>query len=239
MRVLVTRPQPGAARTAERLGRAGFEPVLLPLTEIRHLPLHAADWPARPDAVAVTSANALRALTPDIVNRLADIPIYCVGRATAAAARRIGFRHVREGSGDATGLAGRLVGDLAAGGSALYLCGRVRTPDFEQRTKSAGLSVTSVEAYDTVAAALSREVVEQAFAAGPIDAILLHSAETARRIPELFAELPQARLSPHLRLICMSQRIASALGRNLPGKISVAHEPSEEALLAELAAQAG
>lgn len=238
MRVLVTRPQPGAARTAERLGRAGFEPVLLPLTEIRNLPIHAGDWPARFDAVAVTSANALRALTPDVVERLADSPIYCVGRATAATARRIGFLHALEGSGDATGLASRLVGELAAGCSVLYLCGRVRTPDFEQRTKSAGLSVTSVEAYDTVAAVLSPEAVAQAFAV-PVDAILLHSAETARRLSEMLADLPQARLSPHLRVICMSPRIASVLGRNLPGQISVAGEPSEEALLAELVQPAG
>ncbi|RVD11473.1 uroporphyrinogen-III synthase, partial [Mesorhizobium sp. M7A.F.Ca.ET.027.02.1.1] len=38
LRVLVTRPEPGASRTAHRLEEAGFQPVLLPLTETKALP---------------------------------------------------------------------------------------------------------------------------------------------------------------------------------------------------------
>ncbi len=45
-RVLVTRPEPGATRSAKKLGAMGFEPILLPLTEIRPLPV-AADEPFR------------------------------------------------------------------------------------------------------------------------------------------------------------------------------------------------
>ncbi|TJX45058.1 MAG: uroporphyrinogen-III synthase, partial [Mesorhizobium sp.] len=33
LRVLVTRPEPGASRTARKLEEMGFEPLLLPLTE--------------------------------------------------------------------------------------------------------------------------------------------------------------------------------------------------------------
>ena len=33
-RVLVTRPEPGASRTAARLEADGFAPIVLPLTEI-------------------------------------------------------------------------------------------------------------------------------------------------------------------------------------------------------------
>ncbi|MGB5801993.1 MAG: hypothetical protein WBG88_17980, partial [Mesorhizobium sp.] len=38
-RVLVTRPEPGAAGTAKRLAALGFEPVLLPLTQTVALPV--------------------------------------------------------------------------------------------------------------------------------------------------------------------------------------------------------
>ena len=37
LRVLVTRPEPGAGRTAARLQAAGFEPIVLPLSEIVRL----------------------------------------------------------------------------------------------------------------------------------------------------------------------------------------------------------
>ena len=61
LRVLVTRPQPGADRTAARLQEAGFEPIVLPLSEIVAV---APALPASlPGAVAISSANAVRLLT--------------------------------------------------------------------------------------------------------------------------------------------------------------------------------
>ncbi|TIX52492.1 MAG: uroporphyrinogen-III synthase, partial [Mesorhizobium sp.] len=41
VRVLVTRPEPGASRTAQRLLDQGFQPILLPLTETVALPVDA------------------------------------------------------------------------------------------------------------------------------------------------------------------------------------------------------
>ncbi|RWD19075.1 MAG: uroporphyrinogen-III synthase, partial [Mesorhizobium sp.] len=50
LRVLVTRPEPGASRTAQRLEEMGFQPILLPLTETVALPAKATE--ARKDAMA-------------------------------------------------------------------------------------------------------------------------------------------------------------------------------------------
>ncbi|TIT17702.1 MAG: uroporphyrinogen-III synthase, partial [Mesorhizobium sp.] len=58
LRVLVTRPEPGASRTARRLADAGFQPILLPLTETVAL---AVDAGAVADAAAaITSFGAWR-----------------------------------------------------------------------------------------------------------------------------------------------------------------------------------
>ncbi|MGB3901482.1 MAG: uroporphyrinogen-III synthase [Mesorhizobium sp.] len=56
-RVLVTRPEPGAARTAKRLAALGFEPVLLPLT-------HTIALPVAVDCVVLPGAGRPPPLTP-------------------------------------------------------------------------------------------------------------------------------------------------------------------------------
>ena len=57
MRVLVTRPEPGASRTAARLSALGHEAVVVPLFAARRL---AWEMPEAFGAVAFTSANGVR-----------------------------------------------------------------------------------------------------------------------------------------------------------------------------------
>src|SRR5262245_6534472 len=103
-RVLVTRPEPGASHTARRLAGAGFEPVILPLTEIRPLPFHRIAGVGAADAIAVTSANAIRHAPQDLISALRQKPLFAVGGETARAAKNAGFADVFEGPGDSAGL---------------------------------------------------------------------------------------------------------------------------------------
>ncbi|TIW85650.1 MAG: uroporphyrinogen-III synthase, partial [Mesorhizobium sp.] len=75
VRVLVTRPQPGASRSAHRLEEIGFQPILLPLTETAALPVAAGLVPDDSVAVAITSANAVRHAPKEIIAPLA--PSFC------------------------------------------------------------------------------------------------------------------------------------------------------------------
>lgn len=233
MRVLVTRPEPGTAATAARLAAMGHEPVQLPLTQVCPLPIAADAIPAEPDAIALTSANALRHLPQDIARRLAAVPLFAVGKATAAAARRLGFVRVEEGGGNAAALAACLAAARGPGSSILYLCGRVRLPDFERRLAEAGMAVAHIETYDTLPVAREPEALEAAIGARPIDAILLHSAASAEVLSPLLTLLAP-RLSPGVVFACLSVRVAAALGRNPGGKVRVAAEPTETALFSEL-----
>ncbi|WP_298213574.1 uroporphyrinogen-III synthase, partial [Acidocella sp.] len=80
MRLLVTRPEPGASATARRLAALGHSPVLLPCLAITPLPARLSE---RPAALIVTSGQAVPALPA----RLAGVPVYAVGDATAARLR--------------------------------------------------------------------------------------------------------------------------------------------------------
>src|SRR5687767_7485784 len=96
-RVLVTRPEPGASETAQRLEALDFMPLKLPLHEIKPLSVNAAVIPTRVAAVAVTSANAIRHAPGELLERLLSVPCFAVGEATATTARAARFSNVTEG----------------------------------------------------------------------------------------------------------------------------------------------
>ena len=110
MRVLVTRPEPSATRTAEKLRLMGHDPVVLPLARAVHDLTATKDALTSPHAaVTVTSAEAIRALeelgTEAIAPYREDL-FFAVGPASADAARRLGLRQVVAGDGRWCGLGG-------------------------------------------------------------------------------------------------------------------------------------
>lgn len=232
-RVLVTRPEPGASRTARRLQDSDFQPILLPLTETAALPADAGRVPADAVAVAVTSANAMRHAPRDIVAALAALPCHAVGKRTAEASRKAGFLSVSEGQGHAEALADGLAGEFP-GKTIVYLCGRVRFPAFEQRLREAGVQVHAVETYDTLAITYPDEAVLARLSGQPADAALLYSAKAAAALRVLTRRPALQGLFEKTRLFALSARIAAAFGDTDGDRIHIAARPDEDALLALL-----
>jgi uroporphyrinogen-III synthase len=230
MRVLVTRPQPGASRTVRRLQELGFEPILLPLTETVTLPVDANAAGDNAAAVAITSANALRHAPGDLIATLAALPCHAVGHRTAEAARATGFLSVSEGPGDAEKLAEAIVAGLS-GKAIVYLTGRVRFPAFEARLRQAGVEVRAIETYDTVSLNYSDDEIRARLAGDMVDAVLLYSAKAAAALRTLVNRPESGDLLGKARVFALSERIASAFGDAAGKKIRVAREPQEEALL--------
>ena len=232
-RVLVTRPEPGAAATARRLEACGFVPLLLPLSRIEALPVEASGIPADVAAVAVTSANALRHLPGDVAAALADRPCFCVGDATAEAARSAGFSRVVTGPGDAGTLAATIA-QAGISGPLLYLAGRLRRPDLEDSLVAAGIAVTALDVYDTLPLRHPIATVAALFGGRPVEAALVYSSVAAEALAELTAEPTLAEHFERTRFFCMSKRIAGVLGSAGRHAISCAAEPTEDALIALL-----
>lgn len=228
MRVLVTRPEPGASRTARRLEALGYEPIVLPLSETRPVAVDLAMLPESPAAVALTSANAVRHAPRDVLRRLAALPCSVVGAATAEAAQTAGFTDIREGPGDADGLARILIAERLSG-LVVYLCGRLRRPDFETTLVDSGIKIHAIETYDTVA--LEPEHLPAAI--GPGDAALLYSAVAAEAFAVLAARQEGVGLR-RLPLLCLSERIARPLRPRFDDNIAVAAKPDEASLLSLL-----
>jgi uroporphyrinogen-III synthase len=230
LRVLVTRPEPGASRTARWLQDMGFQPVLLPLTETAALPAGAGLIPGDAVAVAVTSANAVRHAPKAVIAALAALPCHAVGARTAEAARKMGFLSVIEGSGDAEALADSIASAFP-GKAIVYLCGCVRFPVFEQRLEAAGVRVRVVETYDTLPVRYSDETIRALLSGQPADAVLLYSAKAAAAMQVLIKRPALQDVFEKTRFFALSGRIAAAFDDSAGKAIRIAARPDEEALL--------
>ena len=116
--LVILRPEPGASATIKLAAAAGIDAVAIPLFAI--VPV---DWVAPTasefDALLLTSANAVRRGEAQL-DRLRSLPTYCVGEATAAAAREMGFAVAATGAKDAAAL----VEHVPQGLRLLHLAGR-------------------------------------------------------------------------------------------------------------------
>ena len=84
-RVLLTRPEPAASRTARDLIRRGYQPVVAPMMRMRAIGLAALPEVPEGAAVAVTSARAIEAVAGSPGwERLRGLPVFAVGGATGA-----------------------------------------------------------------------------------------------------------------------------------------------------------
>src|SRR5215831_10658881 len=101
-RIWITRAQPGADATAERVRALGHEAIVAPLLAVK--PLNDVDVDLRGvAALAFTSANGVRAFADLSGER--SLRVFAVGAATAQAARAAGFKLVLSADGDVDALA--------------------------------------------------------------------------------------------------------------------------------------
>ncbi len=225
MRVLVTRPQPGAARTAARLAGLGHEPVVAPLLVIE--PGGEAPPGEAFDAVLVTSAQAVPFL--DALPR--DRPAFAVGARTAQALREAGFTRVTTGPGDAAGLARLIAGAMPPGAALLHPAGRDRKAEPGASLAAAGFRVLAWTAYRAGAVPRLPEAARGALDAHAIDAVLHFSRRTAElllRLADAEGCGPPLARAAHL---CLSEDVAAPL--HAAGlQATVAERPDEAALFA-------
>lgn len=230
MRVLVTRPEPGAGQTASRLAAMGHEPVILPLSRIRRLDV-ATDTEAQEfDAVAASSANALRHAPAPLLLRLRSKPCHVVGRATAESARASGLAVgiVAEGAAE---LARELGEVLDPGARIAYFCGRVRLADFESTTRGAGLQAIPIETYDTNEVSYTTDKVLDCLARRPVDAVLLLSLHAANAFLKLSTDSVLDKYIGKAKIYCISRRVAAAFDGRWEQPLLTAGTPTEAALL--------
>ncbi len=224
--VLVTRPEPGASRTARQLCAAGLVPIVAPFlltTMLRvRLPME------QPQAIVAASGNAAEALPPD----LRHLPLLAVGDATAQRAREAGFADVRSANGDAADLARLASARLdPAAGPVMLATGRGQGAALARDLRRQGFRVHRRAVYSADPVAEFPQAAADALANRSVRAALFFSAETARAFVRLLPRTSRVTLAGVDALAIGS--MAGDVLRPLPWRaVRVALRPTQDGVLA-------
>lgn len=214
-RLIVIRPEPGCSATVAAARALGLAAEGWPLFTVEPK-----DWelpdPAHFDALLIGSANALRHGGPGLA-ALAALPAYCVGAATAEAARAAGFAVAATGQGGLQPMLGQLAPTHRR---LLRLAGRERV----ELTLPPGVSLTECVVYASNPQPLPAQLEPE----GAV--VALHSAEAARHFA---AECDHAGLSRAcIALATIGPRVTAAAGSGWASVVT-ADSADDAALLAQ------
>jgi len=233
VRILLTRPEADAARTAAALRSHGHEAIVAPLLGIEilwNVDLGNGPWAA----ILVTSANAVRAIAGHARrDELSAVPVFTVGAHSAQAMREAGFADVVSADGNVDDLARLVAARMTPAAALLYLAGEERSGDLAGALRARNFVVHTALVYRAVMADNFPRHAVDALVAGQIDAV----AHFSRRSAEAYvnAATNAGLVAPALARpihLCLSQRIAAPLAAAGAVRIRIAAQPDEAALLA-------
>jgi uroporphyrinogen-III synthase len=229
-RVLVTRSEPGASETAQRLSAMGFQPVVEPLFDIE--PIEGVALPAF-DALAFTSANGVRVFAKLSPRR--DVPVFCVGARTADEARGAGFGDVKSADGDVSALARLIPVSLPSGARLLHSGNEESRGDLAGQLSGLGVAAAFVATFRAAAAKSPGPVLAAHLNGAPsFDAVLIHSPRAARILGGFLKPDSATATSPAPMNIAVISEAAAEPLRPAALRIEIALQPNEEALLKAL-----
>jgi len=225
--VLITRPEAAAGETARIVAALGYRPVLAPMLVVAPTP-----WrrpPPRVQAIVVTSANALAALS----GCCRATPVFAVGDATAARATAEGFTRVSSAGRDAAALADLVARHCAAADGALLLAsgaglGLELAADLRRR----GFRVIRRVSYRSRPARQLSPGALAALACGEIHSAMFFSAASACAFIRCIND--RASLLATVEALAISPPTARALAALPWRRIRVASNPNLDELVALL-----
>lgn len=232
MRIWVARPEPGAARTGERLAALGHRPLVAPVLVVRPTGAALPDGPF--DGLILTSAQALAALGRAECEALGGVAVFAVGQRTAVLARRAGLGPVHDAGGNAGDLGALVLGLLPKGAQLLRVTGRDRKAEPAATLDAAGYRLATHVAYEAQALAVLPASVAEALAADRLEAALHYSRRSAATALQLAIDADRIGSFRALKHYCLSDDVAGPLEAAGVPVHFVATCPREDDILAGL-----
>ncbi len=232
--IWVTRTADGAGHTARAIEAFGHEAIIAPVLAVEALDVRL-DQPF--DAVVFTSRNGVKAFAALSGRR--DATAWCVGDATADAARAAGFDAIVSAEGDVAILFELMKLKAPRDFRYLYAAAKQPAAPLTAWLWAEGFRVSQTPVYDTVPVAPALSVADLQ----RITHVLIHSARGGREVARYLTSHGKfAFTNPWF--ICMSEQawqgFASAAGVLSQGaRHRIAAEPTEAAMLKLLGADAG
>lgn len=224
----LTRPEPDSSALAEEMAEIGVDSIVAP---VMHIVPQAFTLPAeKPDALLLTSRHGAQALPA----AWRDLPVFCVGKATAEEAAAMGYEAISHGERDALTLLSRITERMEAGQRLLYLSGTDTRHDIHRLLAANQIEVERIVAYDAEAVTALPAAFVEAASQGKVDGALFFSPRSAQLACTLLTNAGLETHAAQMDAYCFSLNVAEAAGA-LPWKrVYVSHTPSRAAILAML-----
>jgi uroporphyrinogen-III synthase len=232
MRVVITRPQPAAERTAAALAARGHDVWVVPLMQVEPVDADlSGDW----GGVIITSANAPAAIADNPACAvLLALPLLAVGQRSADAARAAGFAEVTSAGGDVRDLLRALTTRrLDKVAPLLYLAGEDRAADLTAELAAHGIAAEMRVVYRAATAPFPPELVA-ALEAGDVQAVLHFSKRSADNYVAGARAADIAGQALAVQHYCLSAQVAEPLQAAGAKRVAIAPRPEEAALVALL-----
>lgn len=229
MRLLITRPEPDGTALVRELERRGHEGLMAPMMEIVFLQAVLPNIRSA-QGLVFTSANGVRAFAK--VSNDRSLKAYCVGDATAAAAKNAGFGEVRCGQGDVETLARLIEKECPAeNGPLIHISGSVVARELTDLLGDRGVQIKRVVLYRAnKSESLTADIVSD-LRAGRVEGAIFYSPRTARIFSRVIQSAQLASACKSMKAFCLSEAVASELS-GLPFRgLDIAAKPTQDALL--------
>ncbi len=227
--VIVTRAEPGASETVERLRAMGLTAISSPMLELKSLDLPMPDLSGIYHLV-FTSANGVRYFVDavgGINEQVADLTAWCVGPATTVAAKAAGFQRIVAGDGNANDLSDLILSSDGVEDGFLHIANSAAAGNLVARLTEAGRKARFLALYETVPASGLDEEVKAALVSDAATLILFHSAKAA----EAFANLTKGLPMDTNVVVAISGAATAPLESLNARAVVAAARPNEDALM--------
>ena len=226
--LLITRPRAESEALAQTLAAEGWASIAEPLLEIKALPEELPDL-SRFRALVFTSVQAVAVFAGK--SRRRDLPVYAVGLATEAAARKTGFGDIRTAAGNVAAL-NRLLAEERPGDqrSLLHICG-VHIAD---HVRAPGTAVERLVLYDARAATELSFSCLDALDRKLIYGVLFFSPRTGKIFAGLLEKYARTEAVSSIFALCLSDTVLESI-RHLPWRdVQAAAAPDTAGMMALL-----
>lgn len=228
--IIVTRADPGASETLQRLDALGYAALPAPTLFLAAKPDTPLPAPHASSGLVFTSANGVRAFAERRDDR--RLPAWCVGPATADAAMRAGFLTIHESAGNAVDLAHFIAAQsVPKAQPLLHVANAAAAGNLKRELAALGFGVEFAPLYEMrPATELPQAVLDLIDDRSPA-IMLVHSAKGA----SAFADLLQHTSPKRWGLVAISEQASAPLVHIAADRTFIAETPNEDGMFRALA----
>lgn len=228
-KIWLTRPEADSRALAAELAARDIESIIAPIMRIAPC-APAIDTGTRPEALLLSSRHATHALAT-LPDDWQTLPVFCIGAATAEAARAACYTNITHGESDMLALLPQLVATLTPGARVLYLAGEETRIDAVSLLNAQHIHAEKIITYKADAETVLSDALCESIRTGQVHGVSFFSPRSAQIAIQL---LKTHRLSDHAKNItayCLSLAVAEAAAA-LPWKaLHACHVPTQSAMV--------